>query len=51
MVGLKDARIADKGIDQGAKLVESQKVSIDINYGEKLLQTALENIIKDIENI
>jgi len=51
MVGLKDARIADKGIDQGAKLVESQKVSIDINYGEKLLQTALEDIIKDIENI
>ncbi|MCC7558271.1 MAG: creatinine amidohydrolase, partial [Methanobacteriaceae archaeon] len=51
MVGLKDARIADKGIDQGAKLVESQKVSIDINYGEKLLQTALKDIIKDIENI
>lgn len=48
MVGFKEARNIDKGINEGAKTVETEGVCIDINLGKKLLETAIEDIIKDI---
>lgn len=48
MVGFKEARNIDKGIDMGAKTIETEGVCIDIDLGKKLLETAIEDIIKDI---
>jgi 2-amino-5-formylamino-6-ribosylaminopyrimidin-4(3H)-one 5'-monophosphate deformylase len=51
MVGLKSARAASSGIDKGARKVEREGVCIDLALGEKLLETAISDIINDIQNL
>lgn len=51
MVGLKEARTINEGINEGAKTVEKEGVCIDIELGQQLLETAVEDIIKDIEKL
>ncbi|MGC9517887.1 MAG: 2-amino-5-formylamino-6-ribosylaminopyrimidin-4(3H)-one 5'-monophosphate deformylase [Methanomicrobiales archaeon] len=51
MVGLKKAREINKGIDDGAKIVESDLVKIDANYGKKLLEIAIKDVIYDVKTI
>lgn len=51
MVGLKEARNASKGIDEGAQIVEEKGIILNMDLGHKLLETAIEDIIKDIKNL
>lgn len=51
MVGLKEARIKDSGINQGAEEVEKLGVCVDLKLGESLLETAIVDVVTDIENI
>ncbi len=51
MVGFKEARNIDKGIDEGAMVVENEGVCIDVELGNKLLETAIEDILKDIKDM
>ncbi len=51
MVGLKDARNIDEGINQGAAAIEKEGVCIDIELGNQLLESAINDIIKDIKNM
>ena len=51
MVGLKEARTIDEGINEGAKTVEKEGVCINAELGRQLLETAVEDIIKDIEKL
>jgi len=51
MVGFKEARNIDKGIDEGAKLVENEGVCIDKESGHKMIETAIDDAIKDIEKL
>jgi len=51
MVGFKEARIIDEGINEGAKTVENEGVCIDVELGNKLLETAIEDILKDIQKL
>lgn len=48
MVGLKQARINDEGINQGAKIVEKEGVCIDNDLGKQLLENSIQNIIEDV---
>jgi len=51
MVGFKEARSIDKGINKGAVSVENEGVCIDIELGNELLETAISDVIKDIEKL
>lgn len=51
MVGFKDARMASKGIDEGAWKVQKEGVCVDTHLGNKLLETAIEDVIKDIKGL
>jgi len=48
MVGFKEARNIDEGIDQGAQSVENEGVCIDEELGNSLIETAVESIIEDV---
>ena len=48
MVGLKEARNASKGIDNRARELLNKGVCVDLELGEYLLESAIENIIKDV---
>ncbi len=51
MIGLQRARYQNKGIDEGACLVEEQGVCVDRKLGESLLENAICDIINDIKNL
>ncbi|MBZ2165679.1 2-amino-5-formylamino-6-ribosylaminopyrimidin-4(3H)-one 5'-monophosphate deformylase [Methanobacterium spitsbergense] len=51
MVGLEEARKIDSGIDKGAREVENLGVCVDMNLGESMLETAIVDVIHDIEKI
>jgi 2-amino-5-formylamino-6-ribosylaminopyrimidin-4(3H)-one 5'-monophosphate deformylase len=51
MVGFKEARILDEGIDKGARELEGLGVCVDMNLGESMLETAIVDVIHDIEKI
>jgi 2-amino-5-formylamino-6-ribosylaminopyrimidin-4(3H)-one 5'-monophosphate deformylase len=51
MVGFKEARRIDEGINECAKTVEKEGVCIDLGLGNFLLETAIEDIIKDIKKL
>ena len=51
MVGLKEARIINEEINEGASAVEKEGAYIDIELGRQLLETAVEDIIKDIKKL
>jgi len=51
MVGFKKARDIDEGINEGAKEVENKGVCIDRALGNKLLETAVNEVIADIEKL
>ena len=51
MVGLLEARQQSKGIDEGACEVQKQGVCVDLELGESLLETAVCDIIRDIESL
>lgn len=48
MVGLKEARQKSEGIDAGAREVLNVGVCVDEEFGEYLLETAIEDVVKDI---
>lgn len=48
MVGLKEAREKSKGIDAGARELLNNGVCVDQELGEELLETAIEDIVKDV---
>jgi 2-amino-5-formylamino-6-ribosylaminopyrimidin-4(3H)-one 5'-monophosphate deformylase len=48
MVGFKEARNIDEGINQGAKTVENEGVCIDENLGNYLIEEAVESIVEDV---
>lgn len=51
MVGFKEARNIDEGIDQGAKSVENEGVCINEELGNSLIDTAIQSIIDDVIRI
>jgi 2-amino-5-formylamino-6-ribosylaminopyrimidin-4(3H)-one 5'-monophosphate deformylase len=51
MVGFKNAREVDEGIEKGAREIEQLGVSVDMNLGESLLETAIVDVINDIKEI
>ncbi len=48
MVGLHNARKANKSIEKGAKTVAEEGVCVDHELGEKMIETAVGDIISDI---
>ena len=51
MVGLDQARQANEGIDRGACEVLEQGIDVNRELGESLLETALSDIVKDVESL
>ena len=51
MVGFKEAREIDEGIDKGARQIEQLGVSVDMNLGETLLEAAIVDVINDVKKI
>ncbi|OEC85289.1 MULTISPECIES: 2-amino-5-formylamino-6-ribosylaminopyrimidin-4(3H)-one 5'-monophosphate deformylase [Methanobacterium] len=51
MVGLKEARIVNEGINDGARAVEKEGVCIDVELGKQLLDIAVEDIMGDIKKL
>ena len=51
MVGFEEARNIDEGINQGAETVENEGVCIDMKLGNELLDTAIKDIINDINKL
>lgn len=51
MVGFKEARKRNEGIESGALEVEEFGVCIDLDLGESLLETAIFDVIGDVEQI
>ena len=51
MVGLLEARHQNKGIDEGACEVQNQGIEVDLELGEYLLETAVYDIIQDVESL
>ncbi len=51
MVGLKEAREKSRGIDDGAQELLNKGACVDLELGEELLETAIEDIVKDIINL
>lgn len=48
MIGLKEAREKSGGIDAGAREVLNKGVCVDEEFGEYLLETAIEDAVKDV---
>ncbi len=48
MVGLKEAREKSKGIDEGARELLNTGVCVDQELGQYLLETAVEDVVKDV---
>ncbi|AUB54858.1 creatinine amidohydrolase [Methanobacterium subterraneum] len=51
MIGLPEARQQNKGIDDGACQVENEGIVVDLEVGENLLETAITDIVKDVQSI
>lgn len=51
MVGFDEARRIDEGINEGAKSVENEGVCIDVELGKSLINTALNDIIQDVNDL
>ena len=51
MVGLKEARKKDEGIENCAMEVEKLGVCVDLILGESLLETAIVDVTKDVEGM
>lgn len=51
MVGLHKARHQNKGIDEGASIVQEHGVCVDRKLGESLLENAICDIINDIKTL
>ncbi len=51
MVGFKEARDIDKGINEGAEAIETEGICIDIDLGIEMLETAIEDIKRDIKSL
>ena len=51
MVGFKEAREIDEGIDKGARQIEQLGVSVDMNLGETLLEAVIVDVINDVKKI
>jgi 2-amino-5-formylamino-6-ribosylaminopyrimidin-4(3H)-one 5'-monophosphate deformylase len=49
MIGLEEARKADKGIDSGAKEAEGKDIQVDSELGESLLEDAIRTAVEDIK--
>jgi 2-amino-5-formylamino-6-ribosylaminopyrimidin-4(3H)-one 5'-monophosphate deformylase len=51
MVGLPEARQQNKSIDDGACQVETEGIVVDLEVGKNLLETAITDIVKDVQSI
>ncbi len=51
MVGLKEARERDEKIDKSAREVEDLGVCVDMNLGESMLETAIVDVIHNVEEL
>jgi len=51
MVGLEEARNINEGINEGARTVEKEGACIDTELGKQLLDTAVEDIIRNIKEL
>ncbi|MDD3753355.1 MAG: 2-amino-5-formylamino-6-ribosylaminopyrimidin-4(3H)-one 5'-monophosphate deformylase [Methanobacterium sp.] len=51
MVGLSEARIVNKGIENGAKKVSEEGVCVDLKIGEKMLKIAVRDVSNDISDL
>jgi len=51
MIGLKEARNANKSIDDGARKLQEEGICIDKNLGEYLLKTAIADVISDVKKL
>ncbi|WP_209626288.1 2-amino-5-formylamino-6-ribosylaminopyrimidin-4(3H)-one 5'-monophosphate deformylase [Methanobacterium petrolearium] len=51
MVGLQEARKANKGINTGACKVKEEGICVDIKLGRVLLETALEDILNNVKSL
>jgi len=51
MVGLKEARNASEGIDNGARELLNKGVCVDLELGKYLMETAVEDIVEDIVHL
>ncbi|MDD1763853.1 MAG: 2-amino-5-formylamino-6-ribosylaminopyrimidin-4(3H)-one 5'-monophosphate deformylase [Methanobacteriaceae archaeon] len=51
MIGLKEAREADEGIDASAREAESKKIQVDPILRKTLLEDAIRNAEKEIQNL
>ena len=49
MIGLKEARNANKGIDDNARKLQEEGIRIDKRLGEYLLKTAIAEVVNDIK--
>lgn len=48
MVGFKEARNIDEGINQGAETVENEGVCIDKDLGNSLIEDAVKSVVEDV---
>jgi 2-amino-5-formylamino-6-ribosylaminopyrimidin-4(3H)-one 5'-monophosphate deformylase len=51
MIGLKEAREADEGIDKGAKEAEGKNILVDPEVGKSLLEEAITDAVKEIKSL
>ena len=51
MIGLKEAREKSDDIDAGAREVLNIGICVDEEFGEYLLETAIEDVVKDVINL
>lgn len=51
MIGLKEARKISEGIDKGAQEVKEKGVCVEPGLGEFLLESAINNVIKNIKDL
>jgi len=51
MIGLKEARNANEGIDNGACKLQKEGVSLDESLGDYLLKTAITDVINDVKTL
>ncbi|MGF7118979.1 2-amino-5-formylamino-6-ribosylaminopyrimidin-4(3H)-one 5'-monophosphate deformylase [Methanobacterium oryzae] len=51
MVGFKEARSIDEGINKGAETVETEGICIDLELGNEMLEVAIDDIMRDIKGL
>lgn len=51
MVGFKEARSIDEGINKGAETVETEGICIDLELGNEMLEVAINDIMRDIKGL